>query len=130
MRDKPCSASIRTGRLRKAIQFLDQAMVIKDLADDDDDVSDAFVSLCVLAGIAAADVVCCARLGRYAQGEDHGQAVALLEQASRPAAPHLSRLLDIKSKAAYTSTAASRTDVRLAERAAGQLVDFARQSSG
>jgi hypothetical protein len=40
------------GRLKKATQFLDAAIVI------DDEMSDAAVTLLVNAGIAAADVIC------------------------------------------------------------------------
>lgn len=40
--------------------------------------TDAYVPLCVHAGIAASDVVCCAKLGEHAQGENHDEAVGLL----------------------------------------------------
>ena len=44
--------TVRLGRLKKATQFLDAAIVI------DDEMSDAAVTLLVNAGIAAADVIC------------------------------------------------------------------------
>jgi hypothetical protein len=62
----------------------------------------ASVDLFVDTGIAAADVICCSRLGVYAAGENHNEAVALLEKAERSAAKHLRTLLNLKSKAAYT----------------------------
>ena len=47
---------------------------------DDGDLADAYVTLCVHAGIAAADVICCTALGKHATGDDHNHAVALLRQ--------------------------------------------------
>jgi len=35
---------------------------ISELADEHEDVADAYVTLCVHAGIAASDVICCATL--------------------------------------------------------------------
>jgi len=57
-----CTPSIRAGRLAKAKQFMEAADFIETLADDATDVADAYVTLCVHTGIAAADVICCARL--------------------------------------------------------------------
>lgn len=57
-----------TGRLAKARQFADAAHDVLALAGEADDVADAFVTLAVHAGIAAADVICCVRLGRHARG--------------------------------------------------------------
>jgi hypothetical protein len=51
------------GRLRKAEQFMEGAETIRDLADDERDVGDAYVTLCIHAGIAAADVICSIALG-------------------------------------------------------------------
>lgn len=74
-RVKDCDQGVAAGRLRKAEQFLDAAETIRELADDEAEVGDAFVTLCVHAGIAASDVVCCAALGHFAQGDDHNQAI-------------------------------------------------------
>jgi hypothetical protein len=78
-RTKDCDSATRAGRLQKARQFMDAANTIETLADDGVDVADAYVTLCVHAGIAAADVICCARLGKHSQGEDHVSAVGLLD---------------------------------------------------
>jgi hypothetical protein len=74
-RTRPSSETIRLGRLKKETQFLDAAIVI------DDETPDASMVLLVNAGIAAADVICGARLGKYAVGENHNEAVALLAKA-------------------------------------------------
>ena len=78
MKTRHCDDATALGRLRKAEQFLEAAVTIRDLADDEADVGDALVTMCVHAGIAAADVLCCAALGVHAQGDDHGDAVGLL----------------------------------------------------
>ena len=59
----PCAKAVRAGRLRKAEQFLTVAAETLDLAGEQHDVGDAYATLCVTAGIAAADVICCALLG-------------------------------------------------------------------
>lgn len=89
---------------------------------------DAYATLCVTAGIAAADVICCALLGKHAAGEDYREAVALLKQADKMAARHLDTLLGMKTRAAYTSTAVSADGIKRAERAAVSLVESARQA--
>lgn len=128
-RVSPCPPGVRRGRLRKANQFLDTALVIADQTDDLGNVSDALVTLCVHAGIAAADVICCARLGQHAQGEDHTAAVALLSKADRASERHLRALLSIKTKAGYSDAAATTTDAKRAVRAAEALVETARRTN-
>jgi hypothetical protein len=63
-----------SGRRRKVGQFLTAAEEIMDLAGDAADVSDAYVTLCVHAGIAAADTMCAHQLGRYTGGDNHHEA--------------------------------------------------------
>lgn len=124
----PCAKVVRAGRLRKAEQFLTVAAETLDLAGEQHDVGDAYATLCVTAGIAAADVICCALLGKHAAGEDYREAVALLKQADKMAARHLDTLLGMKTRAAYTSTAVSADGIKRAERAAVSLVESARQA--
>ena len=124
----PCTREMRRGRLRKAEQFLDAARTVEDVAEEGDDVADAFVTLCVHAGIAAADVVCCAVLGEYAHGENHHDAVALLHRAHRVLSPHLRTLLAMKTDSGYSHLPASTTDQKRAWRAASALVEAARRA--
>jgi len=109
------------GRLKKATQFLDAAIVI------DDEMSDAAVTLLVNAGIAAVDVICGVRLGKYAAGENHNQAVALLGQAEPDMEKHLRSLLNVKSKVAYTHRSATSAECTKSRRAAEALVEAARR---
>lgn len=106
IRLRPCDKRIVSGRLRKAEQFLDAAATVRDLADDEADVGDALVTLCVHAGIAASDVVCCKVLGNFVQGEDHLQAIAELSKVT-PGGKQLGNdlrvLLQMKARAAARS---------------------------
>lgn len=61
-----CTDTTRAGRLAKAQQFWSAAQTIEAFAGDETSVSDAYTTLAVHAGIAAADVICCARLGQHA----------------------------------------------------------------
>jgi hypothetical protein len=45
--------------------------------EDEHDVGEDYVTLCVHAGIAGADVICCIALGVHALGEDHNEALTL-----------------------------------------------------
>lgn len=129
MKTRRCGEAEARGRLRKAEQFLESAETIRDLADDGADVGDAFVTLCVHAGIAAADVLCCVALGVHAQGEDHSQAVDLVGRV-RPDGEEMSKslrvLLGMKTKAGYAPQAVNADDRKRALRAAEGLVTTAR----
>ena len=120
-RTRPSSETIRRGRLKKATQFLDAAIVI------DEEMPDASMTLLVNAGIAAADVICGARLGKYAVGENHNEAVALLAKADPGVDKHLRTLLNVKSKAAYTHQTATSDERKKSRRAAEALVEAARR---
>jgi hypothetical protein len=118
---KRCTETVRVGRLSKARQFLTAADTIETVADDEE-IADAYITLCIHAGIAAADVICCAKLGRHHHGENRHAAVALLGQADKVASKHLKRLLDMKTRSGYGATTASAAEQKRAGRAASALV--------
>jgi hypothetical protein len=122
-RTKNCSERVRKGRLAKANEFLDAALLVED------EMADAAVNLYVLAGIAAADVICCATLGKHAIGENHAEAIQLLKQADRAVEQHLRNLLNLKSKVAYSETSATVTERKRVRRSAEALVEAARRTS-
>ena len=124
-RTRQCTAATRAARLDKARQFWRAAEALDTLSADRDDLSDAYVTLCIHAGIASADVICCARLGMYAQGQDHDQAITLLASADKPASRHLATLLAMKTRTGYGEAKSSRTDRARAGRAARALIDAA-----
>lgn len=115
----------REGRLRKARQFQLAADVVREYADGDLALADAYVTLCVHAGIAAADVICMDRLGAYARGTAHDEAISLLAQADKDAAKHLGALLGLKTKAGYSSMPVRPQDIQRAGRAMQALVETA-----
>jgi acetyl-CoA carboxylase carboxyltransferase component len=116
------------GRLRKAERFMDAAGVIHELADTDEDAADAYVTLCVHAGIAASDVICCTSLGGHAQGESHSDAVDLLKDADVDASRYLRALLGLKTKSGYSHMPVTPAEARRAGRAATSLVEKARRA--
>lgn len=124
-----CDAKTATGRLRKAVQFLEAAETIRDFADDEAEIGDAFVTLCVHAGIAASDAICCEALGHYVQGDDHNQSIAELSKV-RPGGNALGNdlraLLQMKSRAEYGALPVSSEQRKRAWRRAANLVESAR----
>ena len=125
MRTTPCTQETRRGRFRKAQEFREAAHLLRDVAEDATSLGDAYITLCVHAGIAAADVICCGRLAQHARGDNHQEAVGLLRTADPDAARHLATLLGFKTKAAYSEIASSRTDTARAERAMAALLEVA-----
>lgn len=117
------------GRLRKAEQFMEAADTIHELADDERDVADAYVTLCVHAGIAASDAICGAALGQHVRGDDHSAAVAQLSKVrpnGRDLAESLRTLLSMKTRAGYSHERVSAHDRKRAGRAAQKLLSAAR----
>jgi hypothetical protein len=131
-RTRPCDNTIAQGRLHKAEQFWDAAEAIRELADDEAEIGDVYVTLCVHAGIAAADVVCCRALGEHAFGEDHNAAVGLIRR-TRPdgdrLAAALSVLLGMKTRAGYSASPISITDRKRAQRQAERILRAAQERS-
>lgn len=117
---------VRRGRMVKAEQFSDAASTVSELAVEAADVGDAYVTLCVHAGIAASDVICAARLGRYSRGENDVEAVRLLGLADADIAKHLQTLLGMKTVAGYSHMPVSGERVRRAARAMDALMEAAR----
>ena len=80
MKTRDCNHAIIQGRLSRAQQFYDLA----EAARDDTNLGDAFVTNCVLAGIAAADVLCCLSLGIHAQEARSSSGGEAARRCTRP----------------------------------------------
>jgi hypothetical protein len=82
----------------------------------------------VLAAIAAADALCCLRLGRHGRGQAHHQTTPLL-RTIRPDGPRLAKdlstVLGVKDAAHYGTVFVSPTTLRTTLRAATRLVSAA-----
>jgi hypothetical protein len=127
-RTRQCDDAVTRGRLRKAEQFWEAAELTREFADDETEVGDAYVTLCVHAGIAAADVICCIALGEHAVGEDHNEALTLLSRV-RPDGKELTKalavLLGMKTLAGYSASPVSAVDRKRAQRQAERLLQSA-----
>jgi len=124
-RTTECDQTTRRGRLAKAKEFYEAAEMLDVLAHDDTHLVDPYITNCVLAGIAAADVICCARLGVHAIGDNHVEAVALLATVDEGMSKHLDILLRHKSRSSYSALASSLAAKRQVGRATSALMEFA-----
>lgn len=121
-----CDRSDARRRLGQAESFLLAAELIVD--DDIDEATPSVAaSLAVLAGIAASDAACCARLGIRARGQSHVDAVELVrtvEPRGADMAKDLQRLLNRKDASQYglslVSSAEASRMVGWAKRLLGQ----------
>jgi hypothetical protein len=132
-RTQACGRPQATARLAHARKFLDAAELIATDINSDEANASVAASLAVLAGIAASDAACCARLGRRSRSQDHHDAERLLAEivpAGRDAAKELRRLLDLKDAAQYGVMHVSAAELRSALRRARSLVRFADSATG
>ena len=120
-----CTPATIAGRIKKAHQFSSAAELVETFTRE---LADAYVTLCIHAGISASDVITCKRLGEHAQGDDHGEAVSLLAAVDGKLAEDLRALLGMKTKAGYSEMPASAEDVKRARRSAKRLVDAAQEA--
>ncbi len=102
-RTQPCDRGAALNRLSQAESFLLAADLV---TADDSDVANPGVAaaLAVLAGIAAADAACCAKLGVRSRGQSHGDAIDLLTTVAPSGAAmakDLGRLLNRKDDSHY-----------------------------
>jgi hypothetical protein len=129
-RVRECDEEFVKGRLAKAEQFLQSAVALRELADSETEFGDSVVTLCIHAGIAASDVICCKALGHFVQGDDHMQAVAELAKVT-PGGKRLGKdlraLLQMKTKAGYGGPAVTAEQRKRAWRRAESLVEGARE---
>lgn len=108
-------------RLARAREFWHAAEALADL----EQAPNAIAAEYVLCGIAAADAICCRRLGEYSRSDDHNDAVDLVKRVDPGLAPSLSRLLTDKSLDAYGAAAVSAKRVSTTRAAAQRLLEFA-----
>lgn len=119
---RECNSAVTAGRVSKAVEFFDAAEHLED------EMPNAAGDLLVDAGIAASDVICCVRLGMHSSSGTHSDAVALLKRADRGSEKHLSTLLGLKNKTAYTHQDLSTAECKKMNRAASHLVEAAKRA--
>lgn len=119
-RQRNSNSVVISGRLAKATEFFDLAELAQDSHPS------AAGDLYIDAGIAAADVICCVRLGMHSTSGNHDEARVLLAKVDSGYGRHLATLLGLKNKAAYTHEPISSAECKRMARAAGHLVDAAK----
>ena len=143
-RRRQCTAEDARTRAAHARAYLDVAKLIRGDADKPEDLSFNHVAAgnAVLAAIAASDALCCRLLGERSRGQEHRDAVALLEQVrfgtgtdeaqARRAcdlARALATALDLKDDSHYGTLMVGATELRRLIRAAELLVSAAAEVS-
>jgi hypothetical protein len=127
----PCTRSDARARLGTAQAYLDVARRVLDEPSRGEYLNVA-AGLAVLAGIAASDAICGARLGRIHRGEDHLGAQDLLREATPDGgklATQLGRLLSLKDAAHYGVQVVSSRHATDATRWASRLIERAREET-
>ncbi len=125
-RTRRCDRQDAAQRYAQAEAFAEVAKL--DPLSADGPTRSAAVSNSVLAGIAGADAMCCRRLGHHSVGDDHQQALALLEEAGnvgREAKRHLVTLLSIRNKAQYEGEDPTIAEAKRAIRAMRSILELA-----
>ncbi len=123
MKARECASRETLRPLSAARQFLEAAEFY--VGDEDPDGRRVAVSNAVLAGIAASNAMCCARVGRHAVGDDHQAAITLvgtIGPEGREAAKAPTALLSVKHKAQYQTSAVGKADATGAVRRAQSLI--------
>ena len=116
-RRRRCTIVDARARDTSASAFIDVADRL--VAEEFD--SDVIVTNAVHAGIAAVDALCCLRLGERSADQDHASATKLLARVDKALANELTRLLALKTTAAYETRHVGRADATSALRRARKL---------
>ena len=129
-RTQDCTRANAKTRLAQAELYLQVAeMVLSEEAGEEATVAGGNA---VLAGIAAADAICCVTAGARFRGQDHRQAADYLQEVTGDA--HLGGLLrdvvDAKDGSHYGLANVKLAQAKSAVRKAGQLVAEARRRIG
>ena len=123
-RTTSCSLSDARQRLRSAEAYANVAELVLNETERNEYLNVA-AGLAVLAGIAASDAICGARLGLIHRGQDHREAADLLRTAvidGPKLAGQLLRLLDVKDSAHYGIPVVAPRHARDSLKAAQRLI--------
>jgi hypothetical protein len=115
-----CNAANAKTRLAVARQY--QSLAELASADTSAAAQTAGVGNAVLAGIAAADAICCVRLGKRSSSTNHQDAVRLLQQVDQALAQSLAVLVAVKTPSQYGESLLSPALVTKSMRALDVLI--------
>jgi len=143
-RTEHCTSAQASTHLAHAEAFLEVARLVAAEPGGPEpslDYEQVAAALAVLAGVAAADALCCASLGQRSRGQDHRSAQSLLRTVrvgpgtgtqqmanAERLAKALGKLLDLKDTAHYGTMWVSSEEVAQASKAADQLISAARSA--
>lgn len=129
----PCTNEFGRDRLAAAESYIEAAETIAG-GEDVLPAASRFKNNTVITnyihgGIAASDAICCFELKAHSKGDDHRQAIAQIRKVRSGAslAKALADLLYLKTKAGYGANPLPDAAVKRAGRAAGKLVQAARE---
>jgi hypothetical protein len=125
----PCGPTDARSRLEQAKSYISVAELV--LGDQSAAMPNVAAALAVLAGIAASDAACCARLKLRSRGQNHSDAVPILESVDpggKQMAADLKRLLDVKDDAHYGLTFISAGEAKKMVVRAARLVGNAEKA--
>lgn len=124
-RTKPCSGADANARLRQARLYVEVAELV--VSDEPGEQATVATGNAVLAGIAAADAICCSVAGERFRGDDHRRAAEHLGCVTGDAklARALRDLIDLKDASHYGVRNVQVRNARRAVRKATQLIDAA-----
>lgn len=129
-----CGRNEAQARLLAARAFVSVAELVYGEPDDPVlPLRGVAAAVAVLGGIAAADVICCVRLGEMSRAEDHAQAVDLLAKAQPEGSRvrnDLQRLLSVKDKVHYQAIIVTPKETEAAIRQAKRILRAADESFG
>lgn len=140
-RRRPCESADARIRLRHAEAFFATAELVafEEGKPPDYDYNHVAAGIAVLAAIAASDALCCELLGERARGQNHRQAVEVLEQVrfgdgspavqqrrTRELGRALATALDVKDESHYGARMLTHQQVTRVMRAAEKLLIAAR----
>lgn len=124
-RTAACTAADARTRLRQARLYLEAAELVQ--SEDLAEAATVATGNAVLAAIADADAICCSAAGVRSRGQDHRQAIGLLQEVTGDAAlaKALREVLDLKDAGHYGLSNVSASNCTAALRRARTLVDAA-----
>lgn len=124
-RTRSCGPADARARLRQAQLYLEVANLVA--SDEPGEQATVATANAVLAGIAAADAICCAIAGQRYRGDDHRRAAEYLGQVTGDVAcaGALRDLIDLKDASHYGVRNVQVRNAKRAVRKATQLVEAA-----
>jgi hypothetical protein len=129
-RAQDCNREHALSRFQQAESFVEVADMVITASSNGVATSGVAAALAVLAGIAASDAACCAKLKMRPRGPDHKEAVPMLATV-RPHGPQMSkdlgRLLHRKDDARYGLHLIGKGDAERMVEWAKRIVDNARK---